>query len=47
MNEDICTVCGGETHEAEDSSMQHENRRYRFCSDEHKEEFERSPGRFV
>lgn len=46
MTSETCEVCGGRTHDYEDISTVHEGTRYRFCSDEHKEEFEQSPGHF-
>ncbi|WP_435176820.1 TRASH domain-containing protein [Halorussus sp. AFM4] len=41
-----CTVCGGRVHEYEDLTTTHGGETYRFCCDEHKEEFERAPATF-
>jgi YHS domain-containing protein len=47
MSSDTCLVCGERAHNYEDISTLHDGVLYRFCSDEHKEEFERIPGHFV
>ena len=42
-----CTVCGSPLPSAERIDTQYRGERYEFCSDEHKEEFEATPDRFV
>lgn len=42
-----CTVCGGETHPAEQIATVYRGTEYQFCSDEHKEEFEAIPETYV
>lgn len=40
-------VCGEKTHSYENINTLYEGTRYGFCSDEHKETFERTPKRFT
>lgn len=42
-----CTICGGRVHDYERIETTYGGERYRFCSDEHKSEFERAPERFL
>lgn len=43
MSETTCTVCGGRLHEAEEIKIISEGIIYKFCSSEHKKEFNRRP----
>lgn len=47
MDDDTCAVCGGGVHEAETITTTHEGDVYRFCSDEHRTEFEKSTELFA
>ena len=42
-----CFVCGGRVREYEDIGATYRGETYRFCSDEHKEEFESAPRNFL
>jgi len=42
-----CAVCGGQVRDYERIGTSYRGQRYRFCSDEHKSEFERTPETFV
>lgn len=46
---DECPVCGMELYENQETEYvsRHLGERYRFCSEEHREEFEESPGEYV
>jgi len=42
-----CAVCGGQVRDYERIGTSYRGQQYRFCSDEHKSEFERTPETFV
>ncbi|NEU55488.1 TRASH domain-containing protein [Halorussus sp. MSC15.2] len=42
-----CFVCGGRVHEYEEITTTRSGESYYFCCDEHREEFERTPGAFL
>jgi YHS domain-containing protein len=42
-----CPVCGGRVHQYERIETTHRGDRYRFCSDEHRFEFQRTPENFL
>ncbi len=42
-----CAICGGRVHEYERIRTTYGGEPYRFCSDEHKAEFESAPERFL
>jgi YHS domain-containing protein len=42
-----CAVCGGQVRDYERIGTSYRGQRYRFCSDEHKSEFEHTPETFV
>lgn len=41
-----CFVCGGRVHEYEEITATRKGDTYRFCCDEHRDEFERAPEAF-
>jgi len=41
-----CAICGGRVHEYEKIRFEYLDEEYYFCSDEHREEFERTPEQF-
>lgn len=47
MNE--CPVCGTELYENRETEFvtRHLGQQYRFCSDDHREEFEDAPGEYL
>jgi YHS domain-containing protein len=47
MKEEVCTICKGRTHEAEDITTKYEGINYLFCSSEHKKEFKRMPEQYI
>lgn len=44
-----CPVCGEEIYEGEDEQYvtEYQGEQFRFCSEEHRDEFESSPGEYT
>lgn len=47
MKDETCAVCDGGLHEAEEITTIYEGTVYEFCSDEHKDVFERSADQYA